>query len=180
MGNQTFLFVSHCLLNQLVRAGSSFTPGATSRLLNLLSGYPIHVYQLPCPEYLFMGRRSKKPQDVWETRAGFKTFLSQVASEVKEKTQQIRENRDVLVVAIARSPCCSASEVYRAGKLVKGRGLWISELEKKFKCHITEFDFKRVDDSLRKTKEFLDERVVDLGSHGKTEAVTREPGSLPF
>lgn len=159
MGEEKFVFLSHCLLNQLVRAGGSFTPSATGKVLRLISGYPLFIYQLPCPEYLFMGKRDKKPQDEWEKIAGFKAFLHSLASKVKKRTKQITEGRDLLVIGIARSPCCSAGKIYRGGKLVEGKGLWILELEKRFKFSIIEFDFKKVDKSLHNIKEFLDKRI---------------------
>ncbi len=161
MGKEKFLFLSHCLLNPLVRAGNSFIFGVTSKLLELVSKYPVYIYQLPCPEYFFMGKRTKKPQDVWESLAGFNEFLSRLAFEVKEKTQPVIKNKDLLVVGIARSPCCSISQVYRQDKLVEGRGLWIFELEKEIKFDIIEFDFKRVDESLWKIKSFLDKKVYE-------------------
>lgn len=159
MGNKKFVFLSHCLLNQLTRAGDSFTPFATRRFLRAISGYSLYIYQLPCPEYLFMGKRAKKSQDVWEKAAGFKTFLSSLACEVREKTWQITEDKDLLVVGVARSPCCSASKVYRGDRLVEGKGLWILELEKRFRFSIIDFDFKKIDRSLQNIREFLGKRV---------------------
>jgi len=152
---EKFVFLSHCLLNQLVRAGGSFTPGATCKLLELLSGYSVYIYQLPCPEYLFLGKRSKKTQDVWEKIPGFKEFLPSLAMEVEKRTRQLIENKDLLMVGIARSPCCAATRVYRGCKLVEGRGLWVLELEKRINFNIIEFDFKNIDESLHKIGEFL-------------------------
>jgi len=169
---EKILFLSHCLLNQLVRAGGSFTPGATGRLLRLLSGYSVFIYQLPCPEYIFLGERDKKSQDVWESFKGFKEFLSSLASEVKERTYQIIKDRDLVVIGIARSPCCSSSKIYRGCDLVEGKGLWILELEKRFKFDIIEFDFKKVDESLQKIKQFLDKKVIGFESEGKIKAGT--------
>jgi len=153
------IFLSHCLLNQLTRAGDSFTPSATGKLLELLARYSVYIYQLPCPEYLFLGKREKKTQDEWEKIAGFKTFLSSLASKVKEETKRFLERKDLLMLGIARSPCCSANKVYRGERLVDGKGLWVLELEKRFKFSIIEFDFKKIDRSLKTIKEFLDGRV---------------------
>jgi len=153
------VFLSHCLLNQLVRAGGSFTPGVTGRLLELLSKYPVFIYQLPCPEYFFLGLREKKTQDVWESIPGFKDFVSNLADDLEKKVRQIIKDKDLILVSIARSPCCSTSMVHRGDKLVKGRGIWVRELEKRFKFDIIEFDFKKVDESLHKLKEFLNKKV---------------------
>jgi len=153
------ILLSHCLLNQLVRAGGSFTPGVTEKLLALLSKFSVFIYQLPCPEYFFLGLRDKKTQDLWEKVPGFKDFISHLADDLKEKIQQITENENLVLIAIARSPCCSTNMVYRADNLVKGKGMWVAELEKRFNFDIIEFDFKKVDESLLKLKEFLNKKV---------------------
>jgi len=159
MNNEQFLFLSHCLLNQAVRAGGAYTPGASEELLTLLSQYQIYIYQLPCPEYLFLGKRDKKTQDVWEKMEGFKKFCSDLALEVKKRSEEIMEGKTPILIAIARSPCCSASQVHRGERLVRGKGLWILELEKKLKFDIIEFDFKKIKESLHKLKDFLDKRA---------------------
>lgn len=143
-------------MNQSVRAGESFTPLATQKLLKFFSNYPIYIYQLPCPEFLFAGKREKKTQDIWENLAGFQGFLSSLAADVQEATERILEDKKLLIIAIARSPCCSAHKIYRGKNLTKGKGLWVLELEKRLKCNIIEFDFKRVNESLERIKEFLD------------------------
>ncbi len=154
-----FIFSSHCLLNQRVRAGNSYTPGATQKFLTLLGRYPIYLYQLPCPEYTFLGDREKKTQDQWEKIEGFKDFCKKLALEVKKRCQEITKGKTPLLIAIARSPCCSASLVYRGRSLVKGKGIWLQELEKNLRFDIIEFDFKKVEDSIEKIKAFLNQKI---------------------
>lgn len=159
MNSTKLVFLAHCLLNQLVRAGGSCNIFATQKLLKFLSDYSVCIYQLPCPEYLFAGRRDKKPQDAWEVIVGFKDFVSRLAAEVEEKTKQLIRSQEVLMIAISRSPCCSASTVYRGNDLIEGKGIWVSELEKIFKCTIIEFDYKKIDESICRIKEFLEQRI---------------------
>lgn len=168
MEKEKLVFLSHCLLNQLVRAGNSFTPSVTEKILKTLAEFPLYIFQLPCPEYLFAGRRSKKTQDVWEKMPGFRDFLSSLATRVERETWWIRKDKKILLVGIARSPCCSLSQVYRGEKLVEGKGLWIKELEKKFKFTIIEFDFKNIDNSLFILKKNLKEESEKFESGGKT------------
>ncbi len=159
MKKKSFLLLSHCLLNQLTRAGGSYTEGATKKLLSLLSQYDIPVYQLPCPEYIFMGPREKRTQDAWERVKGFKNFCSELAEKVKEEIWDIVHDKNLIMVAISRSPCCSASKVYRGDRIIEGKGLWVEELEKRFKLNIIEFDFKKVEESLKNINEFLKKRT---------------------
>lgn len=149
------LLLSHCLLNQSVRAGGSYTPGATREILSLLSRFDISVYQLPCPEYIFVGQREKKTQDEWERIEGFKKFCSQLADNIQNRLKEITDNLDIVMVGISRSPCCSANKVYRGNKVVEGTGLWVEELKKRFKLDIVEFDYKQVEESVRRIEEFL-------------------------
>lgn len=156
MRSEKFIFLSHCLLNQLTRAGDSFTPGVPQKIMEALGECSSsQIYQLPCPEYLFAGKRSKKTQDEWEKMEGFVDFLSSLAGKTEEVIEEIVKDKDLLVIAIARSPCCSAHQVYRGQQLIEGRGLWVAELEKRFKFTIIEFDFNKVDDSACRIKQFL-------------------------
>ena len=164
MNSEQFLLLSHCLLNQTVRAGGAYNPGVGEKLLTLLGQYQTYIYQLPCPEYLFLGERDKKPQDVWEKMEGFKKFCSDLALEVKKRCEKIIEGKVPILIAIARSPSCSASQVQRGKRLVEGRGLWILELEKKLNFDIIEFDFKKVKESLYRLKDILNKRANYFGA----------------
>jgi len=153
---EKFVFLAHCLLNQLTRAERSFTPSATPGILTLLKDFPVFVYQLPCPEYLFLGEREKRTQDMWEKIPGFRDFLSSLASEVERRVKELIKDKEIIFIGIARSPCCSAGKVYRGEKLVEGKGLWVLELGKRFNFSIIDFDFKDVDGSLEKIRSFLE------------------------
>ena len=153
--DSTFL-LSHCLLNQKVRAERTYTSGVTQRLLGILSHYPVWLEQLPCPEFSFVGERGRKPKDEWESLRGFKEHCSDLADEIEERIKELAEkDAPFLLLSIARSPSCSSGEVYRGKRLVGGKGILVEELEKRVKLNFLEFDFRRVSWSLQRIEKCL-------------------------
>jgi len=150
MKSTKILLVSHCLLNQLTRAGGDVTPGVEKKVFQLLSHYPFPVEQLPCPEYLFAGNRERKDKDEWERVKGFPEFCSRLANRAYPFLKKLSVGSSLLLVSIVRSPCCSSSKIYVAGKLIPGRGIFLEELRRRIHFEIVEFDFKRVDESLKR------------------------------
>lgn len=146
------ILVCHCLLNQSTRAGGDITPGVEKKILQLLSHYPFPVEQLPCPEYLFAGHREKKDKDEWERVEGFPEFCGQLAHRVGSFLKKLSVSSSLLLISIARSPCCSFSEIYVAGELIPGRGIFLKELRQRIHFEVVEFDFKRVDESLKRLR----------------------------
>jgi hypothetical protein len=150
------LFLSHCLLNQRIRAGRAYTPGVTQKLLGILSGYPVWLEQLPCPEFSFLGERKKEPKDAWEKLKGFRQHCSNLAEEIKEEIRKLVDTDSrFLLVSIARSPSCSSGEVCWGRKVIQGKGILVEELEKRIKLNLLEFDFRRVSWSLERIEEYL-------------------------
>ena len=156
----SLVLVSHCLLNQGTRAGGSLTPEATPSLLRLLSTYNLQVYQLPCPEYLFMGIRDKRTQDSWERVPGFVQFVRGLADSLMKAVKPLLGDVPVPLIGIARSPCCSLTRVYRGDRLVCGRGLWVKELEERMPLDMVEFDYKMIEQSLCAVEQILCKRAA--------------------
>ena len=156
MPNKPIVLLSHCLLNQATRAEETITASATERLLRLFSNYPIHLEHLPCPEFLFMGKRKKRTKDEWEKIPGFKKFCGQLADQIKEGVKRFDRKEVFPLVTIARSPCCSSREVYIDKRVFAGKGILVEELEKRINLEFLEFDFRRIDESMERLKVFLD------------------------
>ncbi|UCG94159.1 MAG: hypothetical protein JSW13_06975 [Candidatus Aerophobus sp.] len=154
--NKPIILLSHCLLNQTTRAEETITALATEKLLQLFSSYPIHLEQLPCPEFLFMGKRKKRTKDEWEKMPGFKKFCGELADQIKEGAKRFDGKEAFPLVTIARSPCCSSGEVYIGKRIFAGKGLLVEELEKRMKLELVEFDFRRVAESIERLKFFLE------------------------
>ncbi len=156
MSKELTLLLSHCLLNQKIRAGRAYTPRITQRLLGILSRYPVWREQLPCPEFSFIGEREKKPKDAWEKLEGFREYCSNLAEKIKEGIRKLEgTNAELLLVTIARSPSCSSGEVYWGKKVIQGKGILVEELEERIKLNLLEFDFRRVSWSLERIEKYL-------------------------
>jgi predicted secreted protein len=158
MPNEPIILLSHCLLDQATRAEGVITAGATEKLLRLFSSYPIHLEQLPCPEFLFVGKRKKRAKDKWEKIPGFKKFCGELADQIKDRVKRFDRKQAFPLVTIARSPCCSSREVHTSKRVFVGKGILVEELEKRINLEFLEFDFRRVDESIKKLKVFLDKK----------------------
>ena len=153
--NSTFL-LSHCLLNQKVRAERAYTSGVTERLLGILSHYPVWLEQLPCPEFCFVGERERKSKDEWESLRGFRAHCSHLADEIEKRVRELAEKHaPFLLLSIARSPSCSSGQIYRGKRVFRGKGILVEELEKRVKLNYLEFDFRRVSWSLQRIDKCL-------------------------
>lgn len=155
----SLVLVSHCLLNQCTRAGQSVTTGVTPALLDVLARSGAQVYQLPCPEYRFLGFREKRTQDAWEAIPGFAAFVEDLADRYAKILSPLLGTRAAFLIGIARSPCCSLSQVHRGEHVVSGKGLWVKQLQQHLALVPLEFDYKRVGDSLRALEQVLTKKV---------------------
>ena len=160
MPNKPIILLSHCLLNQTTRAEETITALATEKLLQLFSNYPIHLEQLSCPEFLFMGKRKKRTKDEWEKIPGFKKFCGELADQIKEGVKRFDGKEAFPLVTIARSPCCSSGEVHIGKRIFAGKVLLVDELEKRMKLELVEFDFIRIAESIERLKLFLEKKWV--------------------
>ncbi|HDM23333.1 MAG TPA: DUF523 domain-containing protein [Candidatus Bathyarchaeota archaeon] len=138
------VFISPCILNPNIKAmGLVKLNDQLERiqLLNLLIEKGISVEMLPCPEKEFLGLyRIPKTKSEYEG-LGFREFCGKLARKVfKRIMEYINYGFDpVMIIGVARSPSCSNSKVYIGSQdsreLVKGRGIFMEELEKLLKTH---------------------------------------------
>jgi predicted secreted protein len=128
-------------------------------LLGVLGRYNVQVYQLPCPEYLFLGIREKRSQDMWAQLPGFVQFVRDLADSLVKTIKPLTGEESLPLIGIARSPCCSFSKVYHGTRLVNGWGLWVKELEGRIPVDAVEFDYKLIEQSLSGVERILSRRA---------------------
>lgn len=119
------ILVAHCVINQnsvvqpLARAKGPFN------FVNTLLENNIGIYQLPCPEFKFLGLKrkpqSKEEYECNEYRTLCKNLTSYVISDIKE---YINNDYKILgIIGINESPTCSITNT---------RGIFMEELFKEF------------------------------------------------
>lgn len=117
------ILVAHCVINQncvvypLARAKGPFS------FVDALIKNNIGIYQLPCPEFKFLGLKresqTKEEYDCIEYRTLCKELISYVISDIKE---YINNNFKIVgIIGINESPSCSISN---------NRGIFMEELFK--------------------------------------------------
>jgi predicted secreted protein len=161
--SKKILFIAHCLLNQnTVTAGKAKYPGMVPHLISLAREKDVGIEQMPCPEFELLGCREKMTLTEYEKINGFKKLCSKLATHVSNYISKFQAAGYKIygIVGIARSPSCSASEVYvkensARRKRVKGDGIFIQELRKLVEVPIVDFDFKDVAGSLKRVKSLI-------------------------
>ncbi len=165
--NRSFkvLFLAHCLMNQntivpwLVKYKySSFVP----ELVDLAKKYNLGIEVLPCPEFELLGlKRNPMSKDEYEKR-GLRSLCAKLAEEVKKHHQKLIDAGIMVfgIIGIAGSPSCGVNKTNRSKNggyvEVKGKGIFIEELQKRMETIYLEWDYRNPEDSLRKVeKEIL-------------------------
>ena len=129
------IFVSHCLLNQNVRAeGRERFSGSFKDLLELFASSGIGIIQLPCPQIEFDGEgldRKIKPKLNLETN-GYRKHCSKISNEIiKQIENYLRNNYDVVgILGVELSTSCGVHQILNGKKNVPGKGVLIEEIEK--------------------------------------------------
>jgi predicted secreted protein len=113
--------VAHCILNQSTRWQKKDQPiirsqGPVAPIVKFLSEQHVGVYQLPCPEFTFLGNpRPPASKDDYERLPGFKEHCRKLADDAardlnilvmmsKQSSVEISA-----VIGVERSPCCSVT-----------------------------------------------------------------------
>ncbi len=138
------VLISPCILNPNIKAMGLVKLNdkhERMQLLGLLVGKGVGVEMLPCPEKEFLGLyRLPKTKSEYE-RLGFREFCKALAKSVFERIIDYISYgfEPIMIIGVARSPSCSNSKVYiglqDSRKLIKGRGIFMEELEKLLREH---------------------------------------------
>ncbi|MEM2146809.1 MAG: hypothetical protein QW279_15705, partial [Candidatus Jordarchaeaceae archaeon] len=144
-----FLAVAHCILNRSTRwwqKGKLIenNKGSVTQILQFLSNNKIGVFQLPCPEFTFLGNpRPSMTKDDYESLSGFKEHCKKLALESAMNIKILIEMGSkpkitvFAIIGVGRSPSCAITSSPRKinGKIeyVKEKGLFFEFLEKETK-----------------------------------------------
>lgn len=149
------ILVSHCVINQnsvvqpLARAKGPFA------FVNTLLENNIGIYQLPCPEFKFLGLKrkpqSKEEYECNEYRSLCKNLTSYVISDIKE---YINTDYKVLgIIGIKESPTCSISGT---------RGIFMEDLFKEFESNNITIPYIEVPAEYENTEGYINKINLDL------------------
>jgi predicted secreted protein len=113
--------VAHCILNQSTRWRKKDQPiiksrGPVAPIVQFLSKQHIGVYQLPCPEFTFLGNpRPPASKDDYERLPGFKEHCRKLAKnsayDLNALVTMSRQSTVEIsaVIGVERSPCCGVT-----------------------------------------------------------------------
>lgn len=166
--------LAHCILNQnAVVRGLARAPGAFANVVQLLLDYDVGIYQLPCPEFTFLGEarpsRTRAEYDTPEYRAHCRILAGQVA---KELAEYVRHGyRIAAFIGIQESPSCDT---------LGTRGIFLEILltllaDKKIHPPLKEIPLNYVEDPheeerfLLELEQLLVDRTQDGGTTGRRE-----------
>ncbi len=97
----------------------------------------INVFQMPCPESLCAagGLGRDVHGKAWYEKNGLRETSSEIAKEqVNYMAKLIRAGFEVLaIIGLEFSPACAPNYLNRGRRIVKGKGIYIEELERELK-----------------------------------------------
>lgn len=135
------VFISHCLLAQAVMATGlvKLSPAIVKQVVQFCMDNNINIFQMPCPEFLCAAGglirdiRGKS----WYEKNGLRETSSVIAKEqVNHMVKLTRAGFEVLaVIGLEFSPACAPSYLNKGQRIVKGKGIYIEELERELKMH---------------------------------------------
>lgn len=109
-------FVSHCVLNQNAKVrGIAIHAAAIKPIVDLLIGEGVGIYQMPCPEMLYLGTtRWGQVKDQYASPM-FRRHLVGIASQVADQAEEYaRGGYEVLAfIMIDGSPVCGLNKTPR-------------------------------------------------------------------
>lgn len=126
------IFVSHCLLNQNVRAiDTERFSGTFKDMLDLFGESGVGVVQLPCPQIEFNGGLNRKASSHEETN-GYKADCRKLSvSLIHQIESYIKNNYHVVgILGVELSSTCGVHQVQNGRKNVPGKGILMEEIEK--------------------------------------------------
>ncbi len=163
------VFVSHCLLAQVVRAKGlvKVSPAIVKQVVQFCMDNDINVFQMPCPELLCAagGLGRDLHGKAWYEKNGLRETSSEIAKEqVGYIAKLIRAGFEVLaIIGVEFSPACAPSYLNKGRRIVKGKGIYIEELERELKLQKLRIPFIGVNQRwTRKLEKQLDEMLEPL------------------
>lgn len=141
------VFLSHCLLAQLVRAKglAKYFPGAVKPVIQFCLDNDINMMQMPCPESrCAAGGLERDPHGkVWYERNGLREVAARIATEqVDYMSELISAGYEILaIIGVEFSPACAVNYLNRGPIIQKDRGIFVEELQRGLKARGLEIPF---------------------------------------
>ena len=141
------VFVSHCLLAQVVRAKGlvKVSPAIIKQVVQFCMDNDINVFQMPCPESLCAagGLRREVHGKAWYEKNGLRETSSKIAKEQVNYMVELKESgfAVVAIIGLEFSPSCAPSYLNKGRWIVKGKGIFVEELEKELKLQALRIPF---------------------------------------
>ncbi|NIO44696.1 MAG: hypothetical protein GTN36_04045 [Candidatus Aenigmarchaeota archaeon] len=163
--SKKIIFVSHCLLNQNVRAvGREKFAGSFKDLLELFAASGVGIVQLPCPQLDFNGGldRRVKSRDSYETNGYRKHCHKLSINLINQIENYLRKNYSVIaILGVELSVTCAVHQIKNGRKSSPGKGILIEELEnemqkKNFQVPIIGVNIDNIYSSIEKVQSLLD------------------------
>ncbi len=133
------VFVSHCLLAQGMMAKGlvKVSPAIVKPVVQFCMDNDINILQMPCPEFLCAagGLDRNVRGKAWYEMNGLRETSSEIAKEqVNYMVKLTRSGFAVLaIIGLEFSPACAPSYLNKGQRIVKGKGIYIEELERELK-----------------------------------------------
>ncbi|NOZ81941.1 MAG: DUF523 domain-containing protein [Candidatus Micrarchaeota archaeon] len=127
------IFVSHCLLNQNVKAsGREIPDSAVRELLGLFAEAGVGIVQIPCPQVEFGAGIQRKPAskssyDTEKYRSQCRKLSKMILKQIES---YLKANYKVLaILGVEFSPSCAVYQIENGNRSVPGKGIFIEEFE---------------------------------------------------
>lgn len=162
--SKKIIFVSHCLLNQNVRAiGRERFQGSFKDLLELFAASGIGIVQLPCPQIEFNGGLNRKPKTKSACEInGYRNQCHKLSVNLINQIESyLRNNYEVLgILGVELSSSCGVHQILNGRKNVPGKGILIEEIEnemqkKNFQVPIIGVNLNNIYSSIEKVQSLL-------------------------
>jgi len=158
------VFVSHCLLNQNVRALTTEKyPGTIKDLMDMLTEAGVGIIQLPCPQIEINGGldRKLKQKSAYDNKE-YRKFCRDLSSDILNSIQKyLQKNYKVLgIIGVEMSSTCGVHQVENGSKSSPGKGILFEEIEelmhkKNFQVPIMGVNLNNMYSSLEKIQTML-------------------------
>ena len=127
------IFVSHCILNQNVKAlGRERSPGPVKELLELFAEADVGIVQIPCPQIDYNGGLNRKPKskEEYDNKAYRAACKKLSAALLKQIEDYIAKKYSVVgILGVEFSPSCAVHQLQNGNRNVPGKGIFMEELE---------------------------------------------------
>ncbi len=161
--SKKFVFIPACLIAQAIRAKGIVKkyPAIVSPILELFNKYQINLIQMPCPEIKYKGLIREPCGKGKYDNPEYRKICREIAKDVVNSIKEIKGAgyEVIAILGIEYSPSCAVNYLWE-GKLKKGKGIFIEELEKeleenKIEIKILGINIQKIKKTLKELESFL-------------------------